>query len=106
MIYDLIIIGGAMAALSSAVYAARKKINTVILTGKIGGQSLLTDNIENYPGFKSISGEELIQKVKEQVENLGVEIKIDKLVQEINESGDNFEIKTKNKERKISQRNQ
>ena len=98
MIYDLIIIGGAMAALSSAIYAARKKINTVILTGKIGGQSLLTDNIENYPGFKSISGEELIQKVKEQVENLGVEIKIDKLVQEINESGDNFEIKTEDGE--------
>ena len=98
MIYDLIIIGGAMAALSSAIYAARKKINTVILTGKIGGQSLLTDNIENYPGFKSISGEELIQKVKEQVENLGVEIKIDKLVQEINESGDNFEVKTKDGE--------
>ena len=98
MIYDVVIIGGAMAALSAAIYAARKKIHTVILTAKIGGQSLLTDNIENYPGFKLISGGELIQKVKEQAENLGVEIKEGKTIKEIKKSGDNFEVKAEDGE--------
>ena len=73
--FDLIIIGGATAGLTSAIYAIRKKLKVLLLTKQIGGQSLLTDNIENYPGFKTISGEELVRKIREQVEDLGVEIK-------------------------------
>lgn len=91
--FDLVIIGAATAGLTAAIYSARKKLNTIILTDKLGGQSLLTDNIENYPGFKVISGQELTDKIKEQVENLGVEIKEGVRIRKILKTGDNFEIK-------------
>jgi thioredoxin-disulfide reductase len=94
MMYDLIIIGGASAGLTSAIYAARKKLNTIILTEKIGGQSLLTDNIENYPGFKLISGLELIKKMREQVEALGVEIKEGEKINTLRNTNDGFEAET------------
>lgn len=94
MVYDLIIIGGASAALSAAIYAARKKLNTLILTGKVGGQSLLTDSIKNYPGFKEISGYDLIVKFREQAESFGAKIQEGKLVESIAKNGDNFEVKT------------
>jgi alkyl hydroperoxide reductase subunit F len=96
MLYDLVIIGGASSGLTAAIYGARKKLNTVILTEKIGGQSLLTDNIENYPGFKSISGKDLINKMREQVENLGVKIKEEIKAIEISKKDNVFEIKTEN----------
>jgi len=72
--YDLIIIGGASAGLSAAIYAARKKLKFVVLTEKIGGQSLLTDKIENYPGFEDIAGFELVQKMENQAKKYGTEI--------------------------------
>jgi thioredoxin-disulfide reductase len=75
MIYDLVIIGGASAGLTAGIYAARKKLNAIILTKQVGGQSLLTNTIENFPGFEMISGRELIEKMRLQVENYGVPIK-------------------------------
>lgn len=75
MVYDLIIIGGASAGLSAAIYAARKKLEFIVITEKTGGQSLLTERIENYPGFTEISGFELVQKFTEQAEKYGTEIK-------------------------------
>lgn len=72
--YDLIIIGAASAGLSASIYAARKKINLLVLTEKIGGQSLLTDKISNYPGFQEISGFELTQKMQAHTEAYGVKI--------------------------------
>lgn len=75
MVYDLIIIGGASAGLSAAIYAARKKLEFIVLTEKTGGQSLLTERIENYPGFGQISGFELIQKFEEHAKKYGTEIK-------------------------------
>lgn len=74
MFYDLIIIGAASAGLTSAIYAARKKLNFVVLTEKTGGQSLLTDKIENYPGFEEISGFELVQKITAHAKKYGAKI--------------------------------
>ncbi len=74
-IYDLAIIGGAAAGLTAGVYSGRKKMKTVILSKTVGGQSLLTDNIENFPGFESISGKELSDKMRAQTEKYGVEIR-------------------------------
>jgi len=53
---DIIIIGGASAGLSTALYASRQGLKTVLITKDIGGQALLTDNIENYPAFEHIGG--------------------------------------------------
>ena len=60
MIYDLVIIGGATSGLTAGIYAARKKLNAVILTKEIGGQTLQTERRGNFPGFEKISGPELI----------------------------------------------
>jgi thioredoxin reductase (NADPH) len=76
--YDLIITGAGPAGLTAGLYAARAKIKTVLLE-KLGpgGQVLLTDRVENYPGFpEGISGFELIDRIKRQTENFGLEIKI------------------------------
>ncbi|PJE73464.1 MAG: hypothetical protein COV02_02460 [Candidatus Terrybacteria bacterium CG10_big_fil_rev_8_21_14_0_10_41_10] len=94
--YDLIIIGGATSGLTAGIYAARKKLNAVILTDKMGGQALLTETIENYPGFTLITGFEFINKIKEQVLKHGLEIKEGIKVTEIKKDGDNFSVKAEN----------
>ena len=91
---DIIIIGAASAGLTSAIYVTRKKLNAVVITEKVGGQSLMAGIIENYPGFKKISGTELIQKMREQAEALGVEIKEGLRVNEIKQTEKVFEVKT------------
>lgn len=96
--YDLIIIGGATAGLTAGIYAARKKLNAVILTKKIGGQSLLTDTIENFPGFEKISGGELIQKIKAQIEKHSLPIKEGGEVEFIKKKDGGFVVKIKNGE--------
>lgn len=82
MIYDIIIIGGGPAGLSSGIYAARRGLRALILEkGLIGGQMLLAGDIENYPGFSKISGSELAEKMEGQVKNLGVEIIMDEVIE-------------------------
>ena len=49
--YDVIIIGGAAAGLTSAIYTCRKNLKTLVITVDVGGQTLLTNHIENYPGY-------------------------------------------------------
>ena len=75
MIYDLAIIGGATSGLTAGIYAARKKLNTIILTKEVGGQTIQTESIENFPGFENISGTELIGKMKAQVLKYNLPIK-------------------------------
>lgn len=94
MIYDLVIIGGATSGLTAGIYAARKKLNAVILTKEIGGQTLQTESIENFPGFEKISGPELIDKMKEQFQKYGLPIKSGYEVKSISKTGDIFEIAT------------
>ena len=69
--YDTIIVGGASAGLSAAIYAARQGMKTLVITKDIGGQGLLTTDIQNYPGFDMIGGFELANKFKEQAEHYG-----------------------------------
>ena len=92
MIYDLVIIGGATSGLTAGIYAARKKLNAVILTKEIGGQTLQTESIENFPGFEKISGSGLIDKIKEQVQKYGLPIKSGVEVKSISKTDDIFEI--------------
>src|SRR3990172_684497 len=64
--YDLVILGGGPAGLTSGIYAQRARLNTVLVEKMgAGGQVSITDVIENYPGFPSIGGPELIQKFEE-----------------------------------------
>jgi len=74
--YDLVIIGAGPAGLTAALYAARQGLKTVVISaGPVGGQMLTTMNIENYPGFESIRGKDLAEKMLAQVKKQGVEVK-------------------------------
>ncbi len=78
--YDIIIIGGGPAGITSAIYAARAGMNAVIFEKiGVGGQILLTDTVENYPGFPMISGPELMQKFEEHVRKFDIEIKYEEV---------------------------
>ena len=97
MTYDLIIIGGGPAGSSAAVYAARKRLKTLLITSEWGGQSIVSEKIYNWIGTPSLSGNELAENFKKHVtENSGegqtLEIKEDK-VESILKDGDLFKIK-------------
>lgn len=72
--YDVIIIGAGPAGMASALYATRYKLNVLVIGSVIGGTALEAYNVENYPGFKSIPGFELMSRMEEQVNSLGVKI--------------------------------
>ena len=74
--YDLIIIGGGPAGLTAGIYASRARLNTLLMEKLMpGGQVLLTDVIENFPGFsKPIKGPELVDKMVEQAKGSGLKI--------------------------------
>src|SRR3989344_3579206 len=65
MIFDLAIIGGGPAGASAGIYAARQKLKTVLIAGDFGGQSAVSVEIQNWIGFKSISGELLAKQIKD-----------------------------------------
>ncbi|MCK4962861.1 MAG: FAD-dependent oxidoreductase [Anaerolineales bacterium] len=92
--YDLAIIGGGPAALSGAVYAGRKRLNTVLITKEIGGQLLLTSGIENYLGFESITGAELADKFANQMAQYDIDEIIGEKVVELFKQDYFFKIRT------------
>jgi len=95
--YDTIIIGAGAAGLTAGIYAARREMKTLIIGKQVGGQIIWASTIENYPGFKSISSFELIQKMQEQVKSLGVAIKIEE-VKSIEQKGSIFSVITDKEE--------
>ncbi|MGB9928206.1 MAG: thioredoxin-disulfide reductase [Methanosarcina sp.] len=75
--YDLIIIGGGPGGLSAGIYAVRSGLEALVLErSEISGQIAMTDLVENYPGFKSISGIELMENFKTHAQEVGVKTKI------------------------------
>ena len=79
-IYDLIIIGGGPAGLTAAIYACRANLDVLVIDYSSTNKLSKIANIENYPGFTSISGFELDQNFKKQVTELNVEIKDEKVI--------------------------
>lgn len=72
--YDCVIIGGGIAGLTSALYAARGGLKTLVIEStQYGGQIVNSLDVENYPGFLSINGYDLISNIKEQVKKYNVE---------------------------------
>ena len=74
--YDLVIIGAGPAGLTAGLYAARARMDVLLLEKAVpGGQIIVTDWIENYPGFpEGISGFDLAEKMKKQAEEMGLKI--------------------------------
>jgi NADH-dependent peroxiredoxin subunit F len=73
--YDLIIIGAGPAGITAAVYAARKKINLLVISKDIGGQAAWSGDIENYTGYQFISGPELAAKFEEHMRKFAIALK-------------------------------
>lgn len=85
-LYDTIIIGGGPAGAAAAVYAARKRLKTLVIAEKFGGQSIVSSSIENWVGELSISGVELSEKLKKHVQAQGnIEIEEQKVTQIVEE---------------------
>src|SRR5437867_1610862 len=87
--YDLVIIGGGPAGLTAGLYAARANMSAVLLEGKdVGGEILNTDLIEDYPGFASVTGTELAQKMADHARKFGLKIETYARVKQIRIEGD------------------
>lgn len=97
MIYDLIIIGGGPAGISAGVYAARKKLKTLLIAPEFGGQSIVSDGVENWIGTVKISGTELANNLKAHLMAYAgdsVEVKEGEGAQDIKKDRDGFVVST------------
>lgn len=88
--HELMIIGCGPAAITAAIYAARKRIETMIVSKDIGGQVATTFGIENYPGFRYITGPELVDKFVEQMNQFDIEQHIGERVTELSRVDGHF----------------
>jgi thioredoxin reductase (NADPH) len=102
LLYDVLVVGGASAGLTAAMYASRQGLKTLVITKDIGGQALLTNAIENYPPFEHIGGFELMQKFEQQARNFGAEFAYEEVLSITHHEGGGFIIKTNNKDKEYS----
>ena len=77
---QLIIIGGGPAGISASIYAARKKLDFLLITKEVGGQVIKAGNIENYLGYAMVDGIIFVEKMMEHMRRMGVEPIIDEVV--------------------------
>ncbi len=92
-VYDVLIIGAGPAGLTAGVYCARKLLKTMIVSENIGGQASESWAIENYMGYRMITGDDLMRKFEEQVRSLDLHLEIDKVLI-LGRSGNEFIVNT------------
>ncbi len=93
-LYDFIIIGAGPAGMTAAVYAARKKLDILVISKDIGGQPLLTSGIENYMGYQYVTGPELMRKFEEQVKQFPVALLTDEKASNLTTDDNGFIVST------------
>jgi alkyl hydroperoxide reductase subunit F len=96
--YDLMVLGAGPAGMTAAVYAARKRLNTLLVSKDIGGQLLWTAGIENYMGYQFIEGPELMAKFDEQVKLFPITQRIGQGVVSLSLADQRFSVDTDNDE--------
>jgi alkyl hydroperoxide reductase subunit F len=93
VVYDVLILGAGPAGLTAGVYCARKMLNTLIISENIGGQALESWAIENYMGYRMVTGEDLMKKFEEQIRSLEIRLELDRAAAVTARDG-MFEVKT------------
>jgi thioredoxin reductase (NADPH) len=95
-VYDLIIVGGGPAGLTTSIYAARENLQTLVIDSKgLGGQAGVTERLDNYPGFPDgIGGAELADRIVLQAQRYGVEMLQAVSVNSITRDGDEVDVET------------
>ena len=96
--YDVAIIGAGPAGMTAAVYVARKKLKTVLVSKDIGGQTNWTNDVQNYMGYQFIEGPELMGKFENQVKQFPIDLKIGYETTHISRIDGGFEVKIENGE--------
>lgn len=95
--YDILILGAGPAGLTAGIYAARARRSVLILdTGTIGGQTVLTDKVANFPGVAETSGRELSQTMAQQARAFGCEVKAFARIAEVDLTGEVKSVTLKN----------
>ena len=95
----VVIIGAGPAGLTAALYAARANLNPVLISGnQIGGQIAITSEVENFPGFDSILGPDLTEKMQAQAVKFGARLEVDEVTEVDFTHGAPFRIKTYSQE--------
>jgi len=88
--YDLLILGGGPAAMSAAVYAARKMMTCAVITKDFGGQVRETSEVENWLGFQNINAKDLADSFEEHVKSFEIPVKLGKAITAITKEKDTF----------------
>jgi len=91
--YDVIIIGAGPAGMTAGLYASRRDLKTLIITKNIGGQAILSHEVENYPGFEAVDGVTLMEKFGRQAVAFGAEMKFGE-VKSVKKQAEKFLVKT------------
>ena len=73
--YDLIILGAGPAGITAAIYAARKRLNSLVITKDVGGQAARSAAVKDYKGYQYITGFELVKKFEDHAKEFKIEVK-------------------------------
>lgn len=95
--YDVIIVGAGAAGITAAIYAARAKLNYLVISKDVGGLTLWSSDIENYTGYHNLSGLDLIEKFKEHMKDYNIEVKED-AVKTVEKIDGGYKLKTEKEE--------
>lgn len=92
-VYDLIIIGAGPAGITAAVYAARNRMDFLVITTNVGGQATISSQVDNYTGFQYITGEDLSDKFQKHLESFNFDLKME-IVSKVERDKGHFTVKT------------
>ncbi len=92
--YDLIVVGAGPAGITAAIYAARKRMNLLVITKDLGGQAALSGDVENYTGYQYISGFELTEKFLEHMKKFDIELREAEEAKKIEVAKDRLRVRT------------